>query len=71
MIMKIYLKKIILLYQIALFLKNLPSGTFLMGGTTIHNDAPIVSVTLSAFQISKKEITNNEYINFLNSAYSK
>ena len=54
----------------SIIFKNIPSGTFLMGGTTIHNDAPIVSVTLSAFQISQKEITNNEYIDFLNSAYS-
>lgn len=50
--------------------KNIPSGTFLMGGTTIKNDAPIVSITLSSFKISEKEITNSEYINFLNSAYS-
>ena len=41
-----------------------------MGGTTIKNDAPIVSITLSGFKISEKEITNSEYINFLNSAYS-
>jgi len=54
----------------SIIFKNIPSGTFLMGGTTIHNDAPIVSITLSAFQISQKEITNNEYIDFLNSAYS-
>lgn len=50
--------------------KDIPSGTFLMGGTTIKNDAPIVSITLSGFKISEKEITNSEYINFLNSAYS-
>lgn len=50
--------------------KDIPSGIFLMGGTTIKNDAPIVSITLSGFKISEKEITNSEYINFLNSAYS-
>ena len=40
-----------------------------MGGTTIHNDAPMVSITLSGFKMSEKEITNKEYLDFLNSAY--
>ena len=51
-------------------LKNIPSGTFTMGGTTVQNDAPEVTVTISAFQISEKEITNQEYLEFLNAAYS-
>lgn len=50
-------------------LKNIPSGAFTMGGTTVQNDAPKVTVTLSAFQISEKEITNQEYIEYLNAAY--
>jgi sulfatase modifying factor 1 len=51
-------------------LKDIPAGTFDMGGTTVQNDAPTVSVTLSAFKISEKEITNQEYIDFLNASYS-
>jgi len=48
---------------------DIPAGTFTMGGTTMAGDAPTVSVTLTAFQVSEKEITNQEYIDFLNSAY--
>ena len=54
----------------SIVLKNIPSGTFTMGGTTVQNDAPEVTVTLSAFQISEKEITNQQYIEFLNDAYA-
>ena len=54
----------------SIVLKNIPSGTFTMGGTTVQNDAPEVTVTLSAFQISEKEITNQQYIEFLNAAYA-
>jgi formylglycine-generating enzyme required for sulfatase activity len=50
-------------------LMDIPAGTFTMGGTTTAGDAPTVNVTLSAFQISEKEITNQEYIDFLNNAY--
>ncbi len=50
--------------------KERPDGTFTMGGITIQNDAPVISVTLSAFSISEKEITNQEYIDFLNAAYA-
>jgi formylglycine-generating enzyme required for sulfatase activity len=50
-------------------LKNIPEGTFTMGGTTIAGDAPTVNITLSVFQMSEKEITNQQYIDFLNSAY--
>ena len=55
----------------SIVLKNIPEGTFTMGGTTIQNDAPEVTVNLSAFQISEKEITNQEYIQFLNAAYEE
>jgi sulfatase modifying factor 1 len=51
-------------------LKSIPSGTFTMGGTTVQNDAPEITVTLTEFQISEKEITNQEYLDFLNAAYS-
>ena len=54
----------------SIIFKEIPVGTFTMGGTTIQNDAPIISVTLSAFAISEKEITNQEYIDFLNAAYA-
>lgn len=49
--------------------KEIPSGTFQMGGATIQNDAPLVNVSLSTFNMSEKEITNQEYIDFLNAAY--
>ena len=48
---------------------EIPTGTFEMGGNTTVGDAPIVNVTISAFQMSEKEITNQEYIDFLNDAY--
>ena len=54
----------------SIILKVIPAGAFTMGGTTIQNDAPVISVTLSAFAISEKEITNQEYIDFLNAAYA-
>jgi len=47
---------------------DIAGGAFTMGGTTMANDAPEVSVTLSGFKISEKEITNSEYIDFLNAA---
>ena len=50
--------------------KDIPSGTFTMGGTTTQNDAPVVSITMSAFKISEKEITNQEYVEFLNASYA-
>ncbi|SVC83120.1 uncharacterized protein METZ01_LOCUS335974, partial [marine metagenome] len=53
----------------SIILKDIPEGTFAMGGTTMQNDAQVVSVTLSAFKISEKEITNQEYIDFLNDSY--
>ena len=51
-------------------LKDIPAGTFSMGGTTVQNDAPVISITMSAFEISEKEITNQEYADFLNAAYA-
>ncbi|BDS11239.1 formylglycine-generating enzyme family protein [Aureispira anguillae] len=53
----------------SIIFKEIPAGTFQMGGTTIQNDAPAVTISLSAFQMSEKEITNQEYIDFLNAAY--
>ena len=47
---------------------NVPGGTFTMGGTTTVGDAPEVDVSISSFEISTKEITNAEYVSFLNSA---
>ena len=52
-----------------IILKDIPAGTFKMGGNTRDNDAPEISVTMSAFKMSEKEITNKEYVEFLNSAY--
>jgi len=53
----------------SIILKDIPEGTFAMGGSTMQNDAQVVSVTLSAFKISEKEITNQEYIDFLNDSF--
>lgn len=47
---------------------DIPAGTFTMGGPTMANDAPEHEVTLSAFKMSEKEITNAEYLQFLNEA---
>ncbi|MEQ8240070.1 MAG: SUMF1/EgtB/PvdO family nonheme iron enzyme [Cyclobacteriaceae bacterium] len=47
---------------------DIPAGTFTMGGATKANDAPEHSVTISAFKMSEKEITNEEYLAFLNAA---
>ncbi len=55
----------------SIIFKDISGGTFTMGGTTMSNDAPEVSVTVSSFKISEKEITNAEYIEFLNSANDK
>jgi sulfatase modifying factor 1 len=54
----------------SIFLVSIPAGAFTMGGATAQNDAPEVLITLSAFYISEKEITNQEYVDFLNSAYT-
>ena len=49
---------------------NIPGGTFTMGGSTTAGDAPEVEITISAFEMSSKEISNAAYIEFLNAAYS-
>ncbi len=49
-------------------LVDIAAGTFTMGGSTMANDAPEVSVSISAFMMSEKEITNQQYIDFLNDA---
>ena len=51
-------------------LVDIPGGTFTMGGATMANDSPEVSVSVSPFQMSAKEITNAEYVTFLNDAYA-
>jgi formylglycine-generating enzyme required for sulfatase activity len=53
----------------SIILRDIPAGTFTMGGTTNAGDAPTASITLSDFKISEKEITNQQYIDFLNNAY--
>ena len=52
-----------------IILKEIPAGTFTMGGVTIQSDAPEVNITMTSYKISEKEITNKNYIDFLNSAY--
>ena len=32
-------------------LKEIPAGTFIMGGATIQNDAPEVSITMNTYKI--------------------
>jgi len=46
--------------------KNLTGGTFTMGDDA--DDAPETRVTVSDFQISETEITNDQYLEFLNDA---
>ena len=50
-------------------LVSIPAQTYTMGGITTANDAPEVRVNLSAFQIGIHEITNAQYLTFLNEAY--
>ena len=44
------------------------AGTFIMGGSEYRraDENPLHSVTLSAFRLSEKEITNEQYCRFLN-----
>jgi formylglycine-generating enzyme len=53
-----------------LTLVDIPSGTFTMGSPTIEvnhgSDEPQYQVTLSAFRMSKYEITNAQFASFLN-----
>ncbi|GAB5521503.1 MAG: hypothetical protein RhofKO_37540 [Rhodothermales bacterium] len=54
---------------------SIPAGTFTMGeaevtyqGSPGSYDAPLHSVTLSAFRMSATEVTNTQYVAFLNAA---
>ena len=56
--------------------KDIPGGTFTMGesessyqGPPGGYDAYLHEVTLNAFQISETEITNKQYVHFLNGAF--
>jgi sulfatase modifying factor 1 len=49
---------------------DIPGNFFEMGGATNSNDAPVVSVTVSDLAISDTELTNSQYIEFLNAAYN-
>jgi len=49
-------------------MEDIPGGLFVMGGTTREDDAPESSITVSDFKISATEITNQQYIDFLNQA---
>ncbi|SVC16571.1 uncharacterized protein METZ01_LOCUS269425, partial [marine metagenome] len=57
--------------------KDIPAGTFTMGeaeesyqGPPGSYDAYVHTVTLSSFQFSETEITNDQYAHFLNGAYT-
>ena len=56
-----------------ILLKNIPGGSFTMGGTPetgpSTGDSPEVTITISSFQMSETEITNRQYIDFLNAAF--
>ena len=56
--------------------KDIPAGTFTMGedeadyqGPPGSYDAYVHTVTLSSFQLTETEITNEQYAHFLNGAY--
>jgi formylglycine-generating enzyme required for sulfatase activity len=46
----------------------LPGGTFTMGGDSRDGDSPEVSVTVSPFRMAASEVTNAQYVAFLNAA---
>ena len=55
---------------------NIPEGTFTMGETEAEYQGPpgsydayVHTVTLTSFQISETEITNEQYAHYLNAAY--
>jgi len=48
---------------------DIAGGSFNMGGDSMSGDSPDILVTISDFSISETEITNDQYITFLNSAY--
>ncbi len=50
---------------------NIPSGTFSMGdiqGTVDSDELPVHNVTISSFEMSQYEITNAQYVSYLNEA---
>ena len=47
---------------------DIPAGSFRMGGSTMANDAPEATINMSAFKLSENEITNQQYLDFLNAA---
>lgn len=48
----------------------IPGGAFLMGDDTgLENERPAHNVTLSAFEIGTYEVTNAEYVSYLNEAF--
>lgn len=57
-------------------LKNIAGGTFTMGSTSLTGNkeqqdaAPEHSVNLSPYSLSEAEITNAQYVEFLNAAYA-
>jgi formylglycine-generating enzyme required for sulfatase activity len=56
----------------AIIMVTIPAGTFQMGdsfGEGSSNEFPVHTVTLSSFKMSKYEITNAQYAEFLNSVY--
>ena len=54
-------------------LVDIPAGTFQMGDSfdpeVAREALPVHSVTLDSFKMSKYEITNQQYCDYLNSAY--
>lgn len=58
-------------------MKNIQGGTFTMGSNSLTGSpdqkaaAPEHSVTLSPFSLSEAEITNEQYVAFLNAAYNE
>ncbi|MFC1537271.1 SUMF1/EgtB/PvdO family nonheme iron enzyme [Gemmatimonadota bacterium] len=49
---------------------DIPGGTFQMGSNEASNEQPVHQVTVSAFQMSSKEITNSQYAEYLNTAFA-
>ncbi len=50
---------------------SIPAGAFEMGSTTDVYEEPVHSVTLNAFKMSGYEVTNSDYVIFLNSEGNK
>ena len=57
-------------------MQNIPGGTFTMGSNSLIGSpdqraaAPEHQVTLTPYTISQAEITNSQYVEFLNAAYN-